>query len=49
MTSLSNLDEARAQNGPESGPEFTKYAWTSLMSPEGLGNFLGGPVDDARY
>ncbi len=30
-------------------PEFSKCAWPVMMSPEGLGNYLGGPDGQARY
>jgi len=30
-------------------PEFTHCAWPIMMSPEGIGNFLGGPDGQARY
>lgn len=30
-------------------PKLSKCAWPLMMSPEGLGNYLGGPDDQARY
>ena len=47
LASLSNPGVARAQDDQEF-PEFSKCAWPLVMSPEGLGNFVG-PDDQARY
>ena len=30
-------------------PQLSNCAWPVMQSPEGLGNYLGGPDDQARY
>jgi hypothetical protein len=45
LASLVATGEASAGNPPE----FSKCAWPVMMSPEGLGNYLGGPDGQARY
>lgn len=45
LASLGNSGVATAGTPPE----FSKCAWPVMMSPEGLGNYLGGPDGQARY
>jgi len=42
---LSGIGVVHADNGPE----LSDCAWPILLSPEGLGNWLGGPDNQARY
>jgi hypothetical protein len=48
LTSFSHLAAALDDGIPDI-PTFSKCAWPTMMSPEGLGNYLGGPDGQARY
>jgi hypothetical protein len=48
MVVLASLGNSGVATG-STPPEFSKCAWPIMMSPEGLGNYLGGPDGQARY